>query len=65
MAALDRYLKDFPAGQMTQEASALLIEVKCRVGLVKQAEVARAAFARRWPDSLHRARVERACGGEP
>ncbi len=63
LTAIDAYRRELPDGQMAQEASALRIEIQCRLGQVEQAARARAAFIARWPASPHRARVERSCDG--
>jgi hypothetical protein len=64
LVALDAHDRDFPAGQLAEEAGVLRIEALCAVGRTIDAAGARASFLSRWPRSAQRARAERACGGD-
>ncbi|HTJ41712.1 MAG TPA: hypothetical protein VL463_06430 [Kofleriaceae bacterium] len=65
LVALDAHDRDFPAGQLAEEAGVLRIEALCAVGRTIDASDARGAFLSRWPRSAQRARAERGCGGDP
>jgi hypothetical protein len=64
LVALDAHDRDFPAGQLAEEAGVLRVEALCAVGRTIDASDARAAFLARFPRSAQRARAERACGGK-
>jgi hypothetical protein len=63
LIALDAHDRDFPRGQLGEEASALRIEALCLIGHADQARAVHATFVARWPRSAQRDRVDRSCGG--
>ncbi len=64
-AALEAYGRDFPEGLLAEEADALRVEALCALGHHDDAARAAASFLSRYPRSLHTARVERGCEGDP
>jgi hypothetical protein len=63
LIALDAHDRDFPRGQLGEEAGALRIEALCLIGHADQARAVHATFVARWPRSAQRDRVDRSCGG--
>jgi hypothetical protein len=63
LVALDAHDRDFPAGQLAEEAGVLRVEALCAVGRAIDASDARAEFLARFPRSAQTARARRACGG--
>ncbi|MCA9677977.1 MAG: hypothetical protein H6708_19360 [Kofleriaceae bacterium] len=61
VAVIDTYRRDFPDGQLAEEAFALEVEALCGLGRTDDADDALTALTRRWPASPHRARAARAC----
>jgi len=58
---LDEHQRRHPHGAMAEDRDALRVVALCRAGRPEEAERRRAQFFRRWPKSLHAARVRGAC----
>ena len=61
LAALATYRREFADGQLAEEAAVLAVEAACAAGRTDELERLRAGFARRWPSSTAKAKVERMC----
>ncbi|MBL8625423.1 MAG: hypothetical protein JNK64_29195, partial [Myxococcales bacterium] len=61
LAALAIYRREFADGQLAEEAAVLAVEAACAAGRTDELERLRAGFARRWPSSTAKAKVERMC----
>lgn len=59
---LEAYTLAFPDGALREDAQAYRVIVSCKRG--RDATALRGAFARRYPDSPHTARIASACEGE-
>ena len=59
---LEDYAEAFPDGALREDAQAYGVVVACKRG--RDARALRTAFARRYPDSPHGARIDAACEGE-
>ena len=59
---LQAYTLAFPDGALREDAQAYRVVVACKQG--RPASALRSAFARRYPDSPHTARIAAACEGE-
>ncbi len=63
LAATEQHARDFPNGQLAEEAHVLRIEALCQLDRPAAAAAARRAFLSRWPRSAQRDRANRPCGG--
>ncbi|MFV8749795.1 hypothetical protein ACNOYE_04540 [Nannocystaceae bacterium ST9] len=61
LALVGEHRRDFPHGQFIEERSAAEARALCRAGKSKGKQKAE-QFAKRWPDSIHRAAVDDDCG---
>lgn len=65
LASTREHLRRFPDGAMSEDRERLWIDALARSGRRDEARARAAEFFRRFPDSVHRARVERVVAGAP
>ena len=64
LAILADHASRFPRGLLVEERAATQVRALCAAGETARADAARAAFLRRWPRSIHAARVRVTCAPE-
>jgi TolA-binding protein len=62
---VERHARDFPEGQMAEDASIYRAQALCKLGRLDEARAEARRFRDRWPDSQHRARMLRLCVQRP
>ena len=65
LGALGKHRSEFPDGMMAQERDAMWVVALSRAGKSNAAQDAAKAFEKRWPGSMHQAKVQEAAGGLP
>lgn len=64
LRAVRAYQREFPDGQLADEAAAIEIEALCGMDSIDEARARAKAFATTFPSSLQRAKVDRSCGAD-
>ncbi|MBX7082024.1 MAG: hypothetical protein K1X88_22650, partial [Nannocystaceae bacterium] len=62
LAQLRRHAQRYPDGVLAQDREALRVLATCAKGRADEAARLRDGFLKRWPTSVHAARVRAACG---
>jgi hypothetical protein len=62
---VERHAREFPKGQMAEEASVYRARALCELGRLEEARAEVRRFLDAWPDSQHHARMLRTCVQRP
>jgi hypothetical protein len=62
---VERHRRDFPSGQMGEEASRVRAQALCDLGRIDESREEARRFLDAWPDSQYRARMLRVCVQRP